>query len=172
MLQQPVTSMPKRGKAQHNSDFCPRSGLETIEARRRRLCPSAGPTPTPRPPAPAMPSGRTGAGAPQPPTAAAIPNRPDAPVVRNLHRGSVAAAVAGLELHGADALVQDLVRDRTARTSVAPGNTHLKRWIEFHGLAYPTPPAPPVWPSSHRRRFPLTGTRGFRVSSKRGPRYT
>ena len=138
--------MPTRGKAQHTSDVCPRSGLETIEARRRRLCPSAGPQPSPRPPAPSMPSGTTGAGVPPPTTMATIPNRSDAPVVRNLRRGSVAAAVAGLDLHGADALVQDLVRDRTARTSVAPGNTHIKRWIEFHGLAFPTPPTPPVWP--------------------------
>ena len=85
-------------------------------------------------------------GVPATSTVAAIPNRPDAPVVRNLHRGSVAAAVASLDLHGADALVQDLVRDRTAATSVAPGKSHIKRWIEFHGMVYPTPPAPPVWP--------------------------
>ena len=114
-----LPGMPKRGRAQHHIGVCPGSGLETMQSLRQRLCPSAGPAPPPRPLAPSMPSGTNGASVPASSSVAALLNRRDAPVVRNLHRGSVAAAVAGLELHGADALVQDLVRDRVAKTSIA-----------------------------------------------------
>ena len=141
-----LPSMPKRGRASHHTGVCPGSGLETIESMRRRLCPSAGPTLPPRPPAPPMPSGTTGVGVPTSSSVAAVPNRRDAPVVRNLHRGSANAAIASHELHGADALVQDLVRDRVAKTSIAPGNSHLKLWAHFHSIVYPTQPSPPVWP--------------------------
>ena len=138
--------MPKRGRAQHSRSVYAGTGLETMESRALRLFPSAVPTPPTRPPSPSVPLGTTGAGANATNSVAAIPNRRDAPVVRNLLRGSVTAAVAGLELHGADALMHDLVRDRVAQTSVAPGNSHLKLWIRFHGMVYPEPPSPPVWP--------------------------
>ena len=140
-----LPGMPKRGRVLHHTGVCPGSGLETIESMRRRLCPSAGPTLPPRPPAPPMPSGTTGAGIPASSSVAAVPTRRDAPVVRNLQRGSVPATVASLELYGADALMQDLVRDKDAKSCIAPGNSHLKLWAHFHGIVYPTQP-PPVWP--------------------------
>ena len=141
-----LPGMPKRGRAQHHSGVYPGSGLETIESMRRRLCPSAGPAPPPRPPTPPMPSGTAGVVAAASSSADAVPNRRDAPVVRNLQRGSATAAIASLDLHGADALVQDLIRDRMAKTSIAPGNSHLKLWARFHSIVYPTQPSPPVWP--------------------------
>ena len=96
-----LPGMSRRGWAQHHSNDGPGSELETMQSRRQRCCPSAGPSPPPRPPAPSMPSGTSGAGVPggsQP------------------LQGSVQAAGSGLVLHGADAHVLDLVRDRDLHT--------------------------------------------------------
>ncbi len=86
--------MPKRGRARH-SGVCPGTGLESVESRVRRLLgPSAVSTPPLSQPLPSMPSGTNGGGPLAASSAAGIPNRRDAPVVRNLLRGSVTAAVA------------------------------------------------------------------------------
>ena len=59
--------------------------------------------------------------------------RSDAPVVRNLRRGSAAEAVASLHRLGAAALEADLRQDKVAKTSAAPA---LSVWKTSQGYRY------------------------------------
>ena len=58
--------------------------------------------------------------------------RSDAPVVRNLRRGSAAEAVASLHRLGAAALEADLRQGKVAKTSAAPATSVWKTWQGYH----------------------------------------
>ena len=77
--------------------------------------------------------------------------RSDAPVVRNVRRGSVSEAISSLHSAGEPALVDDLIRDRTARSSYASAASLLNTRHRFHQEAFDTPAATsPVLPVTIR----------------------
>lgn len=98
--------------------------------------------------------------------------RGDVPVVRGVKRGSfseaAAAAAAALALRGAEPILEDLLTDRNARSSVAAKASWVNTWRRFHGLAFAnaSPPVPllPMTPMSlvHvAALFKAGGYRGF-----------
>ena len=76
--------------------------------------------------------------------AKSIITRSDAPVVRNLRRGSVTEALEALRGQGLETLVTELLQDRNARSSVASNRSLLKTWSLFHDEAFrdADPPLP------------------------------
>ena len=54
--------------------------------------------------------------------------RGDAPVVRNLHRGSFSTAAAALAQVGAGVIVDELLADRHAKSSVAATISWMNTW--------------------------------------------
>jgi hypothetical protein len=94
--------------------------------------------------------------------------RADAPIVRNVRRGSFLMAADSLATNGAGTLIDELVRDRHARSSTASINSWLSTWSRFHRLAFGdcVPPVPlyPVTPCTlvHiASLFKSGGYRGF-----------
>jgi hypothetical protein len=94
--------------------------------------------------------------------------RSDAPVVRNVRRGSYLDAVNALESGGAERVLVSLLDDRHARSSVASKASLLNTWRRFHALAFgdnvPAVPLLPVTPLSlvHvASHFKSGGYRGF-----------
>jgi hypothetical protein len=77
--------------------------------------------------------------------------RADAPAVRHLHRGSFETAAAALAVTGAGPIVDDLVRDRHSRSTVASTVSWLNTWRRFHTLAFrDSVPPVPVFPVTPR----------------------
>ena len=73
--------------------------------------------------------------------------RPDAPVVRNLRRGSFLAAAEALSVGGSEPLLEELLVDRHARSSIAAKASWINTWRRFHALAFPGPsPVVPMIP--------------------------
>ena len=76
--------------------------------------------------------------------------RGDAPVLRNLRRGSFNEAAAVLAHGGTGPLLDDLLLDRHARSSVASKASWINTWRRFHDLAFAdsSPPVPmlPITP--------------------------
>ena len=78
-------------------------------------------------------------------------NRSDAPVIRNVRRGSASEAISSFRLEGEPALVDELIRDRTANSSQAPAASMVSTWHRFHHEALDTPAAAtPVLPVTIR----------------------
>ena len=130
--------MPKRGSSHLRSvPLIAHDPSESNASRLQRLQLGGASSAALLPSAPFQPrSGGQGGGSQTPQPAAAIPNRPDAPVVRNLVRGSVAEAETALRELGADALVTELVQEGFARSGVAPVASLTNTWYYFHHLAY------------------------------------
>ena len=59
-----------------------------------------------------------------------------APVVRKVRRGSAFDAALALQQLGSEAIVEELMLDRVARTGVAPAASMLNTWQKFHDLAF------------------------------------
>jgi hypothetical protein len=77
--------------------------------------------------------------------------RSDAPVVRNVRRGSAVGALDALADFGVQTLVEELVQDRSARSSSAAVASWLHTWERFHGAAFSqTSPAVPLVPVTVR----------------------
>ena len=84
-------------------------------------------------------------------TAKEIITRPDAPMIRNLRRGSVTEALEALQGQGLDALVAELLQDRSARTAASSNRSLLKTWGIFHDEAFKNSDLPlPVLPITVR----------------------
>ena len=142
------------------------SVMESMEAKLKRLRPSP---PEERSTAPAasasVPDGTRAfcKSASKPPTPSTF-TRSDAPVVRNVRRGSASEAISSLHSAGETALVDDLIRDRTAKSSYASAASLLSTWHRFHHEAFDTPAAASSGPTGHhpqprRRRCPLQARR-------------
>ena len=67
--------------------------------------------------------------------AKALGNRADAPVARNLRRGTIADALAALRDAGVTALVEDLLKDRYAQSAEASNASLLTIWAQAHAEA-------------------------------------
>ena len=78
----------------------------------------------------------------KPPTPSTF-TRSDAPVVRNVRRGSASEAISSFHSAGETALVDDLIKDRIAKSSYASAASLLSTWHRFHHEAFDTPAAPP-----------------------------
>ena len=99
-------------------------------------------------------------------------NRPDAPKLRNLKRGSAVDAIAAVQLNGAASIIDELMQDRLARTGVGPAASLLATWHNFHAIAFQraSPPVP-VLPLTARSlmilaaMFKKGGTGPFRTIS-------
>lgn len=65
-----------------------------------------------------------------------IITRPDAPIVKNLRRGSVEDVAAGLRMLGAETLVDELLRDRTALAGAASVASCTTTWRKIHELFF------------------------------------
>jgi hypothetical protein len=94
--------------------------------------------------------------------------RSDAPLVRNVRRGSFINAADALASAGAELLVDELVQDRHARSSKAAIASWLNTWRKFHVLAFrdcsPAVPLYPITPAtliSVAALFKAGGYRGF-----------
>jgi len=68
--------------------------------------------------------------------AKALGNRADAPVVRNLRRGTIADALAALRDAGVTALVEDLLKDRYAQSAEASNASLLTTWAPSYAEAF------------------------------------
>ena len=94
--------------------------------------------------------------------------RRDAPVVRNVRRGSFNEAASALASNGAEQILDELFVDRHARSSVAAKASWINTWRRFHSLAFaasdPVVPMIPVTPLTlvHvASLFKSGGYRGF-----------
>jgi hypothetical protein len=94
--------------------------------------------------------------------------RKDVPVVRNVRRGSYSDAAAELARLGVAPVLDDLVRDRHARSSIAAVTSWLTTWRRFHDLAFQGyDPVVPMFPVTPRNLvhvaalFKLGGYRAF-----------
>ena len=77
--------------------------------------------------------------------------RSDAPIIRNVRRGSASEAISSFRLEGEPALVDELIRDRSANSSQAPAASMVSTWHRFHHEALDTPAAAtPVLPVTIR----------------------
>ena len=89
---------------------------------------------------------------PPPQVAATAADRPDANVVRNLRRGSIADATDAVTTVGMESLIAELVRDRVAATGVTVNCSLVKTWHTLHTFAYrsviPSVPVLPITPRS------------------------
>ncbi len=146
------------------------STTESVESRIKRLRPSVSSNG-------GTPNDVTCVGTPIPGVASASAGvqvattqglRHDAPAVRNVRRGSFADASAELARLGVGPMVDDLVRDRHARSSIAACTSWLNTWRRFHDLAFrgyvPVVPMYPVTPLTlvHvAALFKAGGYRGF-----------
>ena len=74
--------------------------------------------------------------------------RSDAPVIRNVRRGSATDALSSLHEIGESALVDELLQDRTAKSGIASAGSLLSTWHRFHqetfGSCIPTIDTLPV----------------------------
>ena len=75
-------------------------------------------------------------GGPYSRAAARIVTRSDAPVVRNLRRGTTADALAALRDAGITALIEDLLQERYARSAATLSASLLKTGAYFHEEAF------------------------------------
>ena len=142
------------------------SVTESMEAKLKRLRPSPPEEASTAPAAAASvpdgtPAQRKSANTNKTPHA---PNRYDAPVIRNVRRGSAAEAISSFHSEGEPALVDELIRDRNANSGQAPAAALLSTWHRFHHAALDTPAAvAPVLPVSHsqlgRSRCPIQARR-------------
>ena len=113
------------------------SVMESMEAKLKRLRPSP---PEVESSAPAT-AARVPDGTPAQSTSAFTvqtpqkSNRSDAPVIRNVRRGSAAEAISAFRSEGEPALVDELIRDRNASSSQAPAAALLSTWHRFHHAA-------------------------------------
>ena len=57
-------------------------------------------------------------------------------MIRNVRRGSASDAAFALQQLGSEAIVEELLLDRVARTGVAPAATMLNAWQKCHDLAF------------------------------------
>ena len=100
---------------------------ESIESRLKRLRPDDTQN---------SPAAQTTRGTPvpraSPPAKAAIPVRSDAPVVRNLKRGTVTDEAAAVASIGMAAMVASLITDRVAPSGIGSSASLLKTWTSFH----------------------------------------
>ena len=64
------------------------------------------------------------------------PGRADAPVIRHTRRGTTAAAVAALASCGSVTLVEELLRDRYARSASSTMASLAATWEFFHDQAF------------------------------------
>ena len=69
--------------------------------------------------------------------------RSDAPVIRNVRRGSATEAISSYHSAGESALVEELIQDRIAKSSYASAASLLGTWHRFHHEAFDTPAATP-----------------------------
>ena len=145
------------------------STTESIEARVKRLRPSEssnGSTPNDDArvgtPSPGVAS--SSAGVQATPTQGL---RHDAPNARNLRRGSFTDVAAALAFSGAGPIIDDLVRDRHARSSTAAITSWLNTWKRFHALAFkdssPVVPFLPVTPRTLVHMAALFKSGGYRA---------
>ena len=65
-----------------------------------------------------------------------IVTRSDAPLVRNLRRGTTADVLAALRDAGVVAFVEDLLKYRYARSAVTSTASFLKTWAHFQEEAF------------------------------------
>ena len=73
------------------------------------------------------------------------------PQVRNVRRGSVADALRAFRELGAEALVEELLADRIAKSGVGPAASLLNTWTHFHVTVFADEqPAIPVLPVTPR----------------------
>jgi hypothetical protein len=145
------------------------SSAESIEARVKRLRPSSfgdGSTPN----VDARVGTQSGVASSSAGVQAHVTEglRGDVPVVRNVRRGSFNEAASALALNGADHILDELLLDRHARSSVAAKASWVNTWRRFHLLAFAEsrPPVPmlPVTPRTLvlvASLFKSGGYRGF-----------
>jgi hypothetical protein len=146
------------------------STTESLEARVKRLRPNVNSNVSTPPVAACVGTPSPGvAGSAAGVQATSTPGlRRDAPLVRNLRRGCFVAAEDALASAGAGALIEDLVRDRHARSSTASISSWLNTWTRFHQLAFknivpvvPTYPVTPIALVHIASLFKSGGYRGF-----------
>ena len=65
--------------------------------------------------------------------------RSDAPVIRNVRRGSATESISSYHSAGESALVEELIQDRAAKSSYASATSLLGTWHRFHHEAFDTP---------------------------------
>ena len=129
------------------------SVTESMEAKLKRLRPSPPEEESPAPASAASvpdgtPAQSTSAYTNKTPHTA---NRSDAPVIRNVRRGSAAEAISSFRSEGEPALVDELIRDRNANSSQAPSAALLSTWHRFHHAALDSPTSvTPVLPVTIR----------------------
>jgi hypothetical protein len=100
-------------------------------------------------------------------TANAQQVRRDAPVVRNLHRGSFSTAADALAQVGAGVILDELLADRHAKSSVAATVSWVNTWRRFHVLAFsgcvPEVPMIPITPRGLVHIAALFKSGGYRA---------
>ena len=57
-------------------------------------------------------------------------------MIRNVRRGSASDAALALQRLGSEAIVEELLLDRVARSGVAPAASVLNAWQKIHDLAF------------------------------------
>jgi hypothetical protein len=126
-----VAMPPRRSSCRKSLPLLVGDPYESIESRLKRLRPDDTQIPS------AVPA-TCGTSVPRAstPAKAAIPSRSDAPVVRNLRRGTVADAAAAVASIGMTVLVAALVADRVAPSGIGSSASLLKTWTSFHTLAF------------------------------------
>ena len=144
---------PKRSSHLKHIPLQHPSVLESMEAKLKRLRPSPPEEGSTAPAAAASVPDGTRAycmSASTPPTPSTF-TRSDAPAIRNVRRGSASEAISSLRSEGETALVDDLIRDRNARSSTASRASLSSTWHRFHLEAFGTSAAdPPVLPVTTR----------------------
>ena len=136
---------PKRSSHLKHIPMQHPSVLESMEAKLKRWRPSPPEEGSSAPAAAASVPDGTQAfckSAAKPPTPSTF-TRSDAPVVRNVRRGSVSEAISSLHSAGETALVNDLFRYRTAMSSYASRTSLISTWHRFHHEAFDTTTMPP-----------------------------
>ena len=141
---------PRRAAHFRGLAMVPSSVSESLEPRRKWLRPTLDDSPASLAATAPPPAGRRLGPAPSIP-AAAIPNRRDAPVIRNVRRGSASDAALALQHLGSEAIVEELLLDRVARSGVAPAASVLNTWQKFRDLAFQQSSEPvPMIPATVR----------------------
>jgi hypothetical protein len=128
--------MPPRSSHRRGLPLSLSASSESIEDRIKRLRPNPAGEGLGLSEAPLTARGSSSSGAAASTGTAASYLRGDAPVVRNVRRGSAAGALDALADVGVHSLVQDLVQDRSARSSVAAVASWLHTWQKFHTAAF------------------------------------
>ena len=136
-----------------------------MESRIKRLRPDGNVASSWQTPLPNLPLGGSGGAVSTPSAAAKIIKKPDAPIVRNISCGSADEATAASHQLRAEALVDDLLRDRFEQSGVASAASYERFGPGSWSRKVPSTRVLVIDPCSRSFQLLCTGVRPGSMSS-------